>query len=144
MAAFVMKDAFLWVNGVDLSDHVRSLTLNAPSDLVEATAMGDTDRIRLAGISEWSVDVTFKQDFDSASVDATLFSLRGADPFAIRVKPTSAVAGTSNPMFYGNVMLGDYPILAGAIGDLAESAVTFPSSGALSRAVAEDSAGAPQ
>lgn len=144
MAKFVWKDAFLKVNGVDLSDHVRSLTLNYPGAPVDATAMGDTSRVRLQGITEWNVDVTFTQDFDSGSVDATLFPLGQQDAaFEIQIKPDNSAASATNPNFHGNAMINNYQIAGGAVGDLAEATCTFLSRGALTRSVAEDSTGEP-
>lgn len=134
MAKFVWKDAFLTVNGVDLSDHVRSLTLNYPGAPVDATAMGDTSRVRLQGITEWNIDVTFTQDFDSGSVDATLFPLGQQDAaFAIEVRPDNSAVSKSNPSFTGNAMINNYQVVGGTVGDLAESTCTFLSRGALTR-----------
>lgn len=134
MAAFVFKDGSLVVNSVDLSDHVRSMTLNYSGDLQEETSMGDDTRKRLSGLKDWSVDVTFKQDFDSGSVDATLFSLIGAASFTVTMKPTSAAVSATNPSFSGSAVLETYPPLDGAVGDLAEVSATFQAAGDLTRA----------
>ena len=137
MPAFVFKDAEVIIAGVDLSDHVRSLTFNYSGELQDATSMGDNSRVRLSGLTDWSFDVTFKQDFDSGSVDATLFSLVGGAAIAMSVKPVKAVAtGATNPKYNGNVVIENYPPLAGNIGDLAEIAASFASSGDLTRSVA--------
>lgn len=136
MASFVFKDAVLFINGIDLSDRVRSVTLNYSGDMQEETSMGDTTRSRLTGLLDWSLEITFKQDFDSGQVDATLFSLVGADPFPIRLRATSAGIGDTNPEFQGNGVLETYPPLAGAVGELAEVSATIQASGTLVRAVA--------
>ena len=41
MAAFVMTNASVSIAGTDLSDHVRSVTIDASVNLVDDTAMGD-------------------------------------------------------------------------------------------------------
>ncbi len=135
MPSFVLKDAEVIIDSVDLSDHVRSLTFNFSGELQDCTAMGDNSRVRLSGLTEWSFDITFKQDFDSGSVDATLFSLVGGAAVAMTVKPVKADAtSVTNPEYQGNVVLENYPPLAGNIGDLAEIAASFASSGDLTRA----------
>lgn len=134
MAHLILKDASLTVNSVDLSDHVRSLTLNYEGELQDDTNMGDTTRINLAGLLNWSIEVEFSQDFAASEVDATLFPLVGAAAFSCVVKPTSDSVSTSNPSFTGNAVLESYPILANAVGDQATTSVTFKSAGTLARA----------
>lgn len=136
MVAFVLKDAFISVNGVDLSDHVLSATLNYAADLQEDTAMGDTTRSRLAGLLDWSLEVTFKQDFDSGSVDDTLFPLVGAAAFTVifRADKSDGVGGT-NPNYSGSAVLETYPPVSNSIGELAQVSATFQAAGTLSRAV---------
>lgn len=136
MAAFVWTNGYLLVNSVDLSDHVRALTLNYSGDMQEQTAMGDGTRTRLSGLKDWSINVTFKQDFDSGSVDATLFSLIGGAAVTVAVKPVNATTTATNPQFSGSAVLETYPPLAGSVGVLAEVSATFQAAGTLTRAVA--------
>lgn len=134
MAAFVSTDAFVSINGVDLSAFVRSVTLNYSADLQEDTSMGDSTRTRIGGLKDWSVDVTFKQDFDSGSVDGTLFSLVGGSAVTIIVRPDkSDGVSTTNPNYTGSCILESYNPVDNAVGDLAEVSVTFQCAGALSR-----------
>jgi hypothetical protein len=137
MSAFVLKDAEVIVNSIDLSDHVLSVTVNYNGELEDATAMGQFARVRLAGLIDWSVDVTFKQDFATANVDDTLFPLVGAAAFPITVMADlTAGVGVNNPRFEGDVVLETYQPIAGAIGELAKSTTSFKSSGDLTRATA--------
>lgn len=137
MAKFVLKDAEVIINSVDLSDHVNSCTLDISPDLPEANVMGTFYKIRLAGLTDWTVSITFTQDFASGSVDDTLFPLVGADPFSITVMAnlTDGV-GPTNPKYSGNVVMGTYQPIQGTIGDTAFVNATFPSSGTLSRLTA--------
>lgn len=134
MAAFVLTDAEVTINSVDLSDHVMSVTLNYSGDLQEQTAMGDSTRTRLSGLKDWSFEVNFKQDFAASEVDATLFPLIGGAAIAITVKATSATTSATNPEFQGNAILESYPPLGNAIGELAQTSVTFQADGDLTRA----------
>ena len=134
MATFVYTDASVVVNSVDLSDHVKSCTLNYEAEMLDDTVMGDTTRSNIAGLLNWSIDVEFLQDFASAKVDATLFSLVGAAAFTVTVKPTSASVSATNPSFSGSAVLESYPPMSGSVGDLETASATFRSAGTLARA----------
>jgi hypothetical protein len=67
MATFVLTDASVVINSVDLSDRVSSVTLSVEVDEQEDTAMGDTYRSRIGGLRDWSVDIEFHQDFATRS-----------------------------------------------------------------------------
>jgi len=64
MATFAFTDAYVSINSVDLSDHVRSVTINVEAEDLEDTAMGSTFRSRIGGLKDWSLDIEFNQDFD--------------------------------------------------------------------------------
>lgn len=137
MAKHVVKTPQIEVNGVDLSDHLTDVTLTYEADEVESTSSGTTvnDKSFIAGLRSWSVDATFQQDYDASEVDATLFALVGADPFTIKVRPTSAEKGATNPSFEGSAILLSYPPMSGAVGELAKVSVKFRGTGALTRSV---------
>lgn len=133
MATFVLKDAVVSINAVDLSDHVRSVSITYEADQVDDTNMGDTTKQRLAGLLEWSVEIEFAQDFAAGEVDATLFPLVGAAPFEIKIRPTSGAIAATNPEYVGNAVLPSYTPIDGSVGDLATTSVEFVSSGTLTR-----------
>jgi predicted secreted protein len=135
MAKYVIKTPQITVNSVDLSEYLEDVTLTYEADEIESTSSGTTvnDKTFVAGLRSWSIDATLQQDYASARVDATLFSLVGADPFAIKVRPTSAAKGTSNPEFSGNAILLSYPPLTGKVGEMARVTVKFRGTGALTR-----------
>lgn len=137
MAKFKWSDAFLSVGGTDLSDHVESIQLNYTSEMLDATCMGDSGRAYVEGFADWTLSVTFRQDFDAASVDATLFPLIGAGSSAIIIRPTSAVVGATNPEFTGNAFLTSYdgPV-SGSVNTIANASSSFQGTGGLARAVA--------
>ena len=134
MATFVYTDASVVVNSVDLSDHVKSCTLNYEAEMLDDTVMGDTTRSSIAGLLNWSIDVEFLQDFAAAKVDATLFGLVGAAAFTVTVKPTSGSVSATNPSFSGSMVLESYPPMTGSVGDLETASATFRSAGTLARA----------
>ena len=137
MAKFVLKDAEIVINLIDLSNRVNAATLDINPDLPEANTMGTFFKVRLVGLSDATLSVTFTQDFSSGSVDATLFPLVGAVPFTVTaMADKTAGIGVTNPRFSMSAVLGTYQPIQGTIGDTALVNATFPSSGALTRATA--------
>ena len=133
MAEFVFTDASVVINAVDLSDHVRQVTLNYSAELQDDTAMGEDTRSRLGGLKDWSMEVEFNQDFAAAEVDVTLFPLVGT-AFTVTLKPTSAAVSATNPSYSGTGILESYPPMGGSVGDLAVAAISIQAAGTLTRA----------
>lgn len=130
MATYVATDAYLTVNSVDLSDRVKSLTLTYEAEMQDDTTMGAGTRTMIPGLKNWSLEVTFVQDFASGEVDATIWSLVGASAFALAVRPTSDTIATANPEFQMNGIVESYPILDNKVGEISETTVKFVPSGA--------------
>lgn len=137
MAKFVLVNASITVNGVDLSDHCRSVEINQSAADVEATCMGATGVGRLQGLRDESFVVTWAQDFASSKVDATLNALYSAGTaHTVVVKATSAAVSATNPKWTATCLLLDYNPIAGKTGDLAEAPTTFKVDGVITRAEA--------
>ncbi len=130
MAKLVLRDASIVVDGVDLSDHISSVELNSAKDLVESTAFGDAYKTNLIGLGDATIAVTFQQDYDAASVDATLWPLHDAEEeFVVVVKPTSAAVALTNPSYTMTAVLPEFAPIAGGVGELSTTDVTFQNSG---------------
>lgn len=136
MAKYVLKDADVVINGVNLSNRVDEVVVNMSREDVETTAMGASGKQRLAGLGDDSFEVTFLQDHAAANVDATLFPLLGAAPFTVVVKPTSAAVSATNPTFTGSCILTEYTPIQGSVGSRSEATVTLPVDGTITRATA--------
>jgi len=127
MAKVVLKDCYVVVNGTNFSDHTSSVTVNLSKDEVETTNFSGSGRERVAGLKDDSFEITFQQDYAAASTDAVLFPLYNNETeFIVEVRPTSAAVSTSNPKYTGTCILLEYTPLAGDVGDLSETDVTFP------------------
>lgn len=136
MAIYYISTPTITINSVDLSDHLKDVSLTYEADELDTTASGDTSKEFIAGLKSWKIDATLQQDHASGETDATLFSLVGAAPFAVTLKPTSAATETSNPQFSGNCILTSYPPLSGAVGELSITKITLRGTGTLTRATA--------
>jgi len=126
MAKLVLRDCYVVVNGTNFSDHVSSCEINMSKDEVETTNFSGSGRERVHGLQDNSFTVTFQQDFAGASVDAVLFPLwNNENEFTVEIRPTSGSVSASNPKYTGTCILLEYQPLAGDVGDLSETEVTF-------------------
>lgn len=133
----ILKDAFVSINAVDLSDHVRSVNMDLGVEPQDDTAMGDNTRSAEAGLKIYSLTVEFYQDFATGEIDATLFPLLGAAPFTVIVRAVKAVAvGPTNPNYTGSMILTKYPPVTGTVGDEHLLSCEFAAAGDIARAVA--------
>ena len=132
MAALVWRDAFLSVDGVDLSDYVQELTFNHGAEMLDATVMGDDTRVNKGGLKTWSVDVTFKQILTTAGPEDELWPLVGTSA-TIVIKPVNAATTDSNPSYTGLSALETYTPGGGAVGVLHQATASFQSAGTLTR-----------
>jgi hypothetical protein len=133
MSTLVYTNAKIEIKGVDLSSHASEVALNYASETEDETAMGDDTRIRKGGLKDWSVDVTFHQDYAAAAVDATLFSVVGTT-VCVEVRPQNICSTATNPIYSGIAVLESYSPMSGSVGSLLDAPITLQSAGTLSRA----------
>ena len=134
MAKIVLTNAVVTVNAVDLSDAVSSITLNSSFDVVETTAFSSTAaRTRVGGLADNSISLEFHQDYASGEVEATIFPLLGTLT-TVTVKPVSGATSATNPLYTVSCLVSEWTPLNGAVGELATASVTWPVSGAITKA----------
>ena len=136
MPRIVLTNAFISVGGVDLSDLVASVTLNSTYDVVETTAFSSTAaKTRVAGLADNSVTLEFHQDFATGEVEQTIYPLLGQASTVI-VKPNGATTSAFNPSYSCSAIISEWTPINGSVGELATASVTWPVSGAITKAVA--------
>ena len=129
MATFVLTDATVVINSVDLSDRTQSVSIDYGAEMQDDTTMGAGTRTMIPGLLDYTIEIQMVQDFDSGEVDETLFSLVGASAFPIAIKPTSAATSTTNPEYQANVVIESYPPLGNTVGEIATVTSTYRPSG---------------
>ena len=139
MARLVLTNVNITVAGVDLSDHIASVTLGSTYDVVETTAFADGNvpqaaKNRIAGLVDNSVTLEFHQDFAAASVEATIYPLLGTIA-AVEVQPVNAAISVDSPLYTFNALISEWTPLNGAVGELATASVTWPISGQITKDV---------
>ena len=133
MAVFAATDLEVTIDTVDFSASLAAVTLDISREQLETTAFGDAARTYIAGLQDASVTFSFHQDFAASAVDATLHAALGTE-VAIVVKPTSDAVGTGNPSYSFNALVTQITPFSSNVGDLATQDVSFPISGAITRA----------
>ncbi len=136
MTQFVVTDAKITINAVNLSAWIIEHDLPREQELQDKTAYGATTRTFMPGLLNHSFTITGLQDYAGGGPDATLSALFGNTGFAINVKSTSAANSATNPEMQGNYVLETYNPMSGKIGERATFSATFKPAGALTRATA--------
>ena len=134
MAKIVLTDVKVTINSVVLSDHVASVTLTTDVNEVATTGFSQSAVTRVGGLKDNSVQLEFHQDFAASNVEATIYPLIGTLTTMV-ISPTSAVVGADNPTYTFQCLVSSWTPIAGAVGDLATISVTYPISGAITKAV---------
>lgn len=136
MAKQVLLQSFISVGGTDLSTYCSKIELSVEVEEKDATTFGSGGwHENLGGIKSGSLALTFKQDVAASAIDSILWPLLGTvQTFEVRL--SNAVVGTSNPKYTGSVLVRQSNPIAGSVGDVAEMSVTWPTTGAITRATA--------
>jgi hypothetical protein len=140
MAALVLTNASVVINGINLSEFITSIAISTSEDVVDTTGMGSAGaRTRVAGLADNSVTIEFNQDFAAGgpevSINAVGSSLVGTVT-TIVVKPTSAAVGATNPSYSFSAVVSEWQPLSGAVGELSSISTTWPISGVITKAIA--------
>jgi hypothetical protein len=129
MAISVLTDAMVIVNGVTLSDHANSVTVNDTRDSVDITAFGAVNKAVTKGLGDASISVDFFQDFAAGKTHATLQPLIGSSTgIVVEIRPTSGARSATNVAAVMTALLMNYNMLAGGIGEASTISAEFVNS----------------
>jgi hypothetical protein len=132
MAKQILRDAYIQINGVDLSDHASSITVETTAEEVDLTSFGDSGYREFGqGFKDATITATFFQDYASASVHQTLQPLYDSGgTFAVNVKASNDTTSATNPrVTLGTARMFGYSPLAGAVGEASTMDVSFRNAG---------------
>lgn len=136
MAKFVLVSTYLGLNSVDRSSWVSKVEVAVEVEEKDVTVFTSAGwKEVLGGLKSGNIAITFKNDMVDASLDDTMWALLGTI-VTFEVRATSAVVGVNNPKYTGSVLINGWTPVTGSPGDVNEQSVTFPTSGAVTRAEA--------
>ena len=133
MARLVLTNASVVFGSTDLSSYISSITLNSTFDIVETTAFGNTAKTRVAGLADNSVTFEFHQDYATSAVEQTIYPLLGT-AVSVVAKPVAGTTTTVTPQYTFSTLVSEWTPLNGSVGELATASVTWPISGAITKA----------
>jgi hypothetical protein len=126
MAKRVLRNVKITVNGVDLSDHCSSVTLDDSADEVDFTSFGSTYKEFGQGMKTAGIDADFFNDEAAGSVAATHQPLyESGGTFGVKVWPESGgtIVYTQVSRLYKNTLP------SGAVGDADTVSVHYANGG---------------
>lgn len=133
MAVFALTSTYTSINGTDYSAYLSSSTLAVEVSDLDKTSFASAGWTEVfGGLKGGTLTLNVNDDVAAAAVDSLIWPLLGTN-VAFEVRPTSAVVGTSNPKWTGTVMVKNTAI-GGNVGDKATKSLTWPTSGAVTRA----------
>jgi hypothetical protein len=136
MAKQVATAVVVKVGGVDLSQYVASVNLTSNAAEVATTNFASGGAVeRTGGLKDNSLQISFMQDFAAAAVEATVYPLIGGTA-AFEVIPNGTAVTSTNPKYSGTVLVTSWSPVAGAVGELLTADVTWPITGAITKATA--------
>lgn len=134
MAKMVLLAAYLSINANLLHSNTNKIELGAEveeKDVTTYTSLGWKEV--LGGLKSGELGVEFNQDFAAAALDSIMWPLLGT-VVAFEVRADQAAVGAGNPKYTGNILIKEWKPVMGEVGDDAQVSVSFPTSGAITRA----------
>lgn len=133
MAKHVLTDAYVSVNGTDLSDHVESVAYTTGINPQPAAAMSEVQDYDMPGtISISPITVTFYQDFAASETYAVIQTLiTNRSTVTLIVKPTSGADAATNPAFTMSVFVASFGFVNGTRGERHMTQAVFQPAGSL-------------
>ncbi|MER6331861.1 phage tail tube protein [Streptomyces sp. NPDC001034] len=136
MAKMVLLAEYVALNGTDLSNYVKKAELTTKVEEKEVTTYGSQGwKEVLGGLKSGELALEFIQDLAASALDSIMWPLLGT-VVTFQVRADNSPVGTSNPSYSGSVLINGWNPIQGSVGDEATVGVSFPTSGAVSRATA--------
>lgn len=127
----VLNNAYVDLNGVNLSSYCSSVTISDSAEEVDVTGFSSSGyREFIPGLKTASIVLNVFQDYDAGSVDATLQPLYASGgTFAVKVRADSAAVSATNPEYRMTGRLYEFSPLAGGVGEANTTEVTINNAG---------------
>ena len=134
MGKTIITNAWVRANNIDISDHVRKVTVNESNAQIDQTAMGASGMQRAAGLADDKFHLELYQDWASSSIDSVFAPLaRGGSAFLVEVASNGTAISVTNPKYSGTCLLFDYTPLDVEVGQTAMISIDLPVNGTIAR-----------
>ncbi|MBZ3918201.1 phage tail tube protein [Streptomyces acidiscabies] len=134
MPKMVLLAQYLSINGTVLNTFTKKAELSVEVEDKDVTTYSSAGwKELLGGLKSAELACEFLQDFAVAQLDATMWPLLGTVvPFEVRAD--QGAVSTTNPKYTGNILIKGWNPIEGSVGDEATVGVSYPTSGAVTRA----------
>lgn len=137
MSSITLTNAYVSLDGNNLSSYVKGVTFTREVETQDDTAMGMTNRSNLPGLKNWNLQIEFKSDYADGLLDEILDGLLGA-VFPVAIRAQNTTVGANNPEWQANGTITSWQVMGGSVGDLAMSPVTVVPAGGTAAAIVRD------
>lgn len=138
MSKYVVTGNNVTFAGVDVSASVTRAELTISSTEVDVTdfASGGYTEV-VGGLKSGSISIDFQQDFGTGGIGETLTEdLVGTIATIVIIAGNGSVASATTPSYTASCLISSVTPVSGAVGDLSTYSVTWPTTGAIVKAVA--------
>jgi hypothetical protein len=134
MAKFVLTGEYVALNSTALHSYIRKAELSVEVEDADVTNFGSGGWTEvIGGLKSGELSIEFLQDVAASALDSIMWPLLGT-VVTFEVRATQSAVGTSNPKYTGSVLINGWNPIEGGVGDEATVSVSFPTSGAVTRA----------
>lgn len=137
MTAMVLTAAYLNLTGPgNVHSYMSKIELTAEveeKDVTVFTSLGWKEVV--GGLKSGQIAATFKNSYTDATIDDLLWAVFGS-VIAFEVRATQSTVSVNNPKYTGSTLIKALQPIMGSVGDVAEQSVSWPTSGAITRAEA--------
>jgi hypothetical protein len=114
------------VPSIDISSLVSAVNLTQAFDELEVTSMGDLSHRYVAGLQSATFSIDFFNDWDAASVMATLNAAAGQTLAVSMITVKGTAVAANNPSYQFSILVNNLtPVGNGGVGDEAASSLSF-------------------
>ena len=129
MAVETLIGVSVLIAGTDISDHVKSVTIDDARDEFDDTVMSHVAKSTTGGLPSPSITISFLQDYASAKTHALLRAAVNVSTAVVIRKTAGTIRSGTNPEFQFTGKLMKYAPISGSVGQFQVPSVTFVSTG---------------
>ncbi|MET9734283.1 phage tail tube protein [Streptomyces sp. NPDC006458] len=134
MPKMVLLAEYLSINANVLNTYTKKAEVSIEVEEKDVTTFASLGwKEVLGGLKSGELGLELFNDYAAAALDAIMWPLLGTVvPFEVRAD--QGAVSTSNPKYTGSVLIKSWNPITGSVGDEATVSVTYPTSGAVTRA----------
>ena len=136
MPTMVLLAQYLSLAGNDLSAYTRKAEVSVEVEEKDVTTYASLGwKVVAGGLKSGELALEFLQDVAATKIDSIMWPLLGT-VVTFETRLDQAAVSTNNPKYTGSVLIKSWNPVEGSVGDEASVGVTYPTSGAVTRATA--------